>query len=167
MREYVEMILENASGQGVECEVFAEDTRGIELEVHRGEVESIEKFRDRGVGIRVARGRRVGYAFTSELSGGALEKALLEAARSAEVSSPALTSVLADRIPMEAEPGLEEPEPAGIREITERVIEMEAEAIDYSPEVVNTRNAGYSESWTRVTVGSSKGFVREENRGYC
>jgi PmbA protein len=44
---------------------------------------------------------------------------------------------------------------------------MEESAFDYSSSIVNTEGAGYSEANSIITVGSSRGFVREEKRGSC
>ena len=167
MKEYVNYILGIAAGRKVQCEVFAEDTAGVEIEVHRGSTESLERYRDRGVGIRLFKNGKPGYAFSSELSEQALESAFEEAVGSAEVSSPADTPVLADYFPLDVEPEPGEPDRIDTGEMIERVVSMEEEAFASSSEVVNTRNAGYSQSRTIITVGSTAGFVREESRGYC
>ncbi len=167
MKEYVNHILDIAKSRNVDCEVFAEDSRGLEIEVHRGSTESIERYRDRGVGIRLVENSRSGYAFSSDLSKAALESAFEEAAASAAAGSPTGEMLIADFHQLEREPDLSDRGEPDVEMLTERVLEMEEQAFSYSGEVVNTRNAGYSESWTRVTVGSTRGFVREDYRGCC
>lgn len=167
VKEYVNHILDIARGRNVECEVFAEDSRGLEIEAHRGRAESIERYRDRGIGIRLVDGGRSGYAFSSDLSPSALESAFEEAAASAAAGSSAGELILADYHQMQREPDLSERAESDAGKMTERVLEMEKEALGFSGEVINTRNAGYSEGWTRVTVGSTRGFIREEYRGCC
>lgn len=165
----MEYILETAGRKGVECEVFAEDTRGVSVEVHLGRTESVERFRDRGIGIRVMTGRRIGYAFTSDLGPEALDRTFEESHSISISSSPLPEDALGDFLEMDVDPAPSSRDPieSDIGVIVDSVKEMEEASLHYSDEVVNTQNVGFSEDRSVVTVGSTRGFIRSEERGLC
>ncbi|MCD6379213.1 TldD/PmbA family protein [bacterium] len=169
MKKLIDYILDLASAEGVECDVYGEDSTGIEIEMHRGNTESIEKYRERGIGIRLVKENRVGYAFTSDLSFVSLDKMFGEASIIAENSTPLGEDMLAELQPLDTEENLSHNDlPRGaIDKRIEDLREMEESVFDYSSSIVNTEGAGYSETNSIITVGSSRGFVREEKRGSC
>ncbi len=169
MIEGVEYIIGLTEGDRLECEVFGEDTAGMDVEIHRGAAESIERFIERGIGIRVVDGNRAGYSFTSDLSELSLRNAFGEAADISKSSSPSARDVLAD--PLDSQGAAENREDielaTGTGVILKALAEMEDAALSHSAEIVNTQNVSYTERRSSVTVGSSRGFIRSEARGYA
>ena len=79
--------VEEATGAGAEdAEAWAEGSRGREIRVHAGEVESLTEASERGVGIRAWIGHRSGYAFGTDLSEEGLRELAAGAAAAARVA---------------------------------------------------------------------------------
>lgn len=77
-----------ALGAGADAaEAYVTSGSSIEIEVRDGRVETTKSAAEKGLGLRVYRGRRFGYAYTTDLSSGGLE----ETARRA-VAGAALTA---------------------------------------------------------------------------
>ena len=169
MRKLVNYILDLASAKGVDCDVYGEDSAGIEIEMHRGNAESVEKYRERGVGIRLVKEHSVGYAFTSDLSFISLDKMFEEASVIAKNSTPFGEDILAEKQVSDSAENLSQPDfpRDSIDKRIENVRQMEESVFDYSSSVVNTEGTGYSETNSIITIGSSRGFIREEKRGSC
>ncbi len=79
--------VEAAIGAGAEdAEAWAEGSRGREIRVHKGEVESLTEASERGVGVRAWIGHRSGYAFGTDLSDQGLREVAEAAAAAARVA---------------------------------------------------------------------------------
>ena len=70
---------ETLSGMNLESEVYLEDSVISSVTVSGGRVESLEMKEERGAGIRVFNGGRVGFAYTADLSPAGVKQAALAA----------------------------------------------------------------------------------------
>lgn len=70
----VERAISSLQRQSVEAEVFFRESSSTSVEVKDGAVENVLVHGERGIGIRVLRSQRMGFAFTSDLSGGGIEE---------------------------------------------------------------------------------------------
>lgn len=169
MREIIETVLQAARDAGFECEAYGETVERFGVEVYRGSVESVDRSRDAGVGVRVAGEGRTGFAWTSDLDRAGLLAAVDEAVRCARAGDPARTDALADAGEAAGPPGPAGPypldRPAGPK--IDGALEMEAAALGADPRIVNTESAGYSEVTADVHVAGTRGFHRSERRGMC
>ena len=75
----MEKVLDMAADRGLECEIYGEDTESFQVEVFRGEVESVDRAKEAGLGMRAVCGGRVGFAWTCDLSDEGLAVLLTEA----------------------------------------------------------------------------------------
>ncbi|MBN1164024.1 MAG: TldD/PmbA family protein [Candidatus Krumholzibacteriota bacterium] len=169
MEERIYRILDMASSGGYECEVYGEDTDSYQVEIYRGQIESIDRSRDCGIGIRLVREGRIGYSYSNELSDQGLESALEEAKNNAAGSSAMDKDVLADNsaLPVTRTAADEPcPEVESAFKI-EGVRKMEEAALGFGEVIVNTEGAGYSEVSSEVFVASTRGFLRREKRSCC
>jgi PmbA protein len=66
--------------RGCEGEVFLEQGRSTRVAVSSGKIEALEVREDHGASVRVFDDRRVGFAFTSDLSDGGIDS-MVERAR--------------------------------------------------------------------------------------
>lgn len=67
--------LEMAVGQGAdEAEVFLLDDEYLKIEVAKSKVENLQLAKERGLGLRVLRGKKLGFAYSSDLSPEALSR---------------------------------------------------------------------------------------------
>src|SRR3954452_18915703 len=79
--------VEAATGAGAsDAEAYVSREAGRQVRVHGGEVESLAAATQTGVGIRAWSGRRVGYAYGTDLSEGGLAAIGARAAEAAAVA---------------------------------------------------------------------------------
>ncbi len=169
MDNNIERILESASSDGYDCEVFGEVSNQLKIEVYKGELESIDRSRDEGIGIRLMKDGRIGFTSTNDLSDEGISAAIREAKITAACSIRSDVDPLADMIgPGEsAETDLSLFEKDMTAQKIESVRQMEKAALEFDRYIENTEGAGYSESFGDVYVASTKGFIRREKRGAC
>jgi len=152
-----------ASGAG-DAEAYASEAENREVRVHGGEVESLTAATQRGLGLRVWIGRRVGYGFGTDLSpSGVAEIATraVEAARAADE----------DEFAAPPEAGGEPPQLGGLSDSsrrewpTDRVAELalgvERAALAADPRVAAVEQAVYFDSGERVAIAASSGARAE------
>ena len=97
LRALVENALAQARSRGAtQCEVEASEGYGQGVTVRRGEVETIEYNRDKGVGVSVYIGKQRGHASTSDFSGKALRDTVDAALSIARLTASDEFSGLAD-----------------------------------------------------------------------
>lgn len=82
-----ERALQIARSRGITGEVFIMKGRELSIEVRDGEVETLKQAEESGMGIRVIDQGRLGFAFTTDLSPHAAERAVADAARQAQYSA--------------------------------------------------------------------------------
>lgn len=169
MEDGIHYILELAGRHSCECEVYGESVRQFGVEVHRGDVESMERAHDEGVGIRLVHEGRIGFAYTSDTGRRGLGEAFEEARANAVCSSPIDVDCLADDQEWIDRGNLYPVVPAagGDHDKVERVREMERACFGFDAAVVNTEGAVYQEVCGDVFVASTRGFHRREKRGFC
>ena len=82
-------ILDRCARHGAtQAEVSLSSDRGLSTTVRLGEVETIERQRDRGVGITVYFGQRKGSASTADLDAGSIETSIAQACAIARHTEP-------------------------------------------------------------------------------
>lgn len=168
MEEKIGRILDMASSEGYECEVYGEVLDSYHIEVYRGEIESVDRSRDTGIGIRLMRDGRIGHTFSNEMGVEGLRGAFEEAKRNSACSSSIDVDVLADGGDIGERPSVcafhlgEDPafKVEGVRE-------MERAAFGHDSSIENTEGASYSEVSGEIFVAGTRGFFRREKRGSC
>jgi PmbA protein len=160
--------LEQAAGRAVEAAISAgadeadawcEESAEREIRVYDGEVESLTDASSRGIGVRVFRGGRLGYAFGTDLSGDAVAALAREAGEAAAVADPDEYAGLPDEPGAADVDGLRSPELD--RWSTERKVEL-ALAVERAarahPDVSQVEQVVYADSDARAALASSRGF---------
>ncbi|MBS7638224.1 TldD/PmbA family protein [Candidatus Bathyarchaeota archaeon] len=71
-----------------EAEAFLQSQRAVEIVLERAEIQSERTKEHRGMGIRVIKGKRLGFSFTSNLSDKSIEQACRSALRLADAAPP-------------------------------------------------------------------------------
>ena len=79
------LVADAAGGEGVEA--YAELSTETQVNAFKGEVERLTSASSSGVGVRVVRDGRLGYAYTADLSDQGLRECLTDARANLEVSS--------------------------------------------------------------------------------
>jgi PmbA protein len=174
--------LRGAAGRAVEAataagasdaEAWAEGSRGREIRVHAGEVESLTEASERGIGLRAWIGQRSGYAYGTDLSESGLS-ALAEAATTAARVADA------DEYAAPPEPAGEAAPIEGLRDEavatteTAKAIELakriERAALERDPRVTAVEEVAYVNEDGEVALASTRapsaGFAASQCYAY-
>jgi PmbA protein len=166
LTEVLDRLLEQAE-QGEALEAFGVDATETVVKADRGEVESLSSARTRGVGVRVVRESRVGYAYTADLSEAALDEVLTEARSNAAVATPDEANVLPAAAPAADLPGLYD---EAIAEVpteakVDLALRLEAAARGASPRIRGVDIAQYGDSTSVRAIASTEGVRGAYQRG--
>ncbi len=162
LAEIAQEILGYAASCGATaCEADVSEGFGQSVTVRKGEVETIEYNRDKGVGVTAYIGQRRGHASSSDFSADAL-KATVDAALSiarftAEDSCAGLPD--ADQLArLSPDLDLFHPWDLSVEEAIARARECEAAAFAVSPQVSNSEGATVSAQQAHFASANSLGF---------
>jgi PmbA protein len=161
--------LERAARAGVEAataagaddaEAWAEGSRGREVRVHAGEVESLTEASERGVGIRAWIGGRTGYAYGTDLTReglGELGRAAAVAAEVADSDEDAAPPADGDEPPPIE--GLRDPAVAEVEvsEAIELAQLIERTALDHDERISGVEEVVYVDDDGEVALVSTSG----------
>ncbi len=158
-----------AAGAG-DAEAYASEAENREVRVHGGAVESLTAATQRGLGLRVWIGGRVGYGFGTDLSADGLAgiaARAIEAARAAdedEFAAPAAAQgeevAVVEGL---SDSSREESSPA---EIADLALAVERAALA-DPRVAAVEQAVYFDSAERVAIAASSGLGGEYEATSC
>lgn len=179
-RRLAEKILSIARGRGAEAEVYLREGTSTDVEVKQGAVDAFERSSDRGAGVRVLTDRRIGFAYTTDLSSEAISAVVDAAMASAKNTEPDPFAVLPS-MPEEVYPDVATYDPAVVgvtdEEKKERTFSLERAAFAVDGRIRRIRKAatGFSEtatlilntfgaetSWRGTAVAASIEVVAEE-----
>jgi len=163
LQSLVQEMLDYAKQQGASaCAAEASEGMGQSVTVRKGEVETIEYNRDKGIGVTVYIGQRRGNASTSDFSRTALrdtvDKALTIARYTAEDSFAGLPDAdrLATNLP---ELDLYHPWTQSIDEAIAMAAECEAAALAADARVSNSEGGSVNTQNSLFVYGNSLGFL--------
>ena len=163
LRQIAADVLKYAREQGAsDCEVEVSEGFGQTVTVRRGEVETIEYNRDKGIGVTVYIGKRRGHASTSDFSvqatrataGAALSIAKFTA--SDDYAGLADAELLAREIP---ELDLFHPWDLPVERAIELAQACEGAAFAVDKRIANSEGASVSMQQSHFAYGNSLGFV--------
>lgn len=158
-----------AAGAG-EAEAFAEDSRGREVRVFEGEVESLSDSAERGVGVRAWVEGRAGYAYGSDVEDEGLRTIAFAAVEAARVSDPdehAVPPPLSPPAPRIG--GLYDAALAAtpIGEAIALAQDTERACRAADPRVAQVEETVYADSSDRVAIASSAGLEGAYETSSC
>jgi PmbA protein len=148
---------EAAGGEGVEA--YAELSTETQVNAFQGEVERLTSASSSGVGVRVVRDGRLGYAFTADLSDQGLRECLAEARANLEVSSEDPGNVLPERGEHQELDGIFDPRQAAAapeRKVA-LALDLEARTRAADPKVTQVESARYGDVVGQLAIASSNG----------
>ena len=157
--------VEAAEGEEA-VEAYAEESRRTEASALRGEVEGLEFAESRGVGVRVVRDGRLGYAWAADPDADEVRAIVRLARENAALSG-------ADEHQVLPEPSPWEPIPALFREASAQVppetktklaLDLEARAVACDPRVTKIDEAQVGDAVSRVAIASTAGVEAEYAR---
>jgi PmbA protein len=135
---------------------------GLSARVRMREIETIEFFRDKSLGITVYKGQRSGSANITDLTQPAIDAAIAAACRIAEYTEPDEYAGLADKKDLATD--IQDLDLYHVSEITpeeaiQNALECEAAALNYSDQITNSDGAVYSTSDQLYVYANSNGFL--------
>ena len=148
-----------AGGEGVEA--YAQQSTRTEVNAFDGDVERLTSASSSGLGVRVVRDGRLGYAYTADLSEEGLRQCLAEARANLEVSTEDPGNVLPDAAEHEPLGAIFDPRQVGIapeRKVA-LALDLEARTRAADPKVSKVETAQYGDVVSRVAIASSKGVA--------
>lgn len=149
-----------------EVEAFGVRALANDIEVRDEAVESLSAAETRGVGIRVIRDGRQGYASTAVVTDEGLATALEAARGNAEVATPDPANGLADPAPP-AEAGdlvAEGFHDVSVGERIQLALELEEAARGTDERVRGVETIRYADGWTEVALVSTRGLSLTQTR---
>ncbi len=163
LREIATDILKHAKKHGASaCETDVSEGFGQSVAVRKGEVDTIEYNRDKGVGVTVYLGQRRGYASTSDFSKAALKSTVDAALSIARFTAPDPCAGLADAELMARDcPDLDlfHPWDIGVDEAIALARRCEDAAFAVSPKISNSEGANTSIQQSHFVSANSLGFI--------
>jgi PmbA protein len=163
--EFVQRIAGRAE-PGESVEAYAVDETTTRVEVAEGAVDSLSSAETRGVGIRVIRDGRRGYAYTADVADAGLDEALAAARANAAVATPDEANVLPGPVPVPTLDGLVAPgfldTPVADRIDLATALEEAARSADARVRGIET--ALYQDAHHRVALASSRGLALMQER---
>ena len=147
-------------------EAYAERSTRTEVDAHRGEVEGLTFAESSGVGVRLIRDQRLGYAWAADPSVDEVRRAVEQARENASLATPDEHNVLPDPRPAEPLGALFDAEEAALG--TDRkvrlALDLEARATTRDPRVTKVENVQYGDAVSRVAIASTTGVSAEYER---
>ncbi|MCP4581262.1 MAG: TldD/PmbA family protein [candidate division Zixibacteria bacterium] len=152
-----------------EVEVFIETARESEVSTRMGEVEILKESTSQGLGIRVFKNRRMGFAFTSDFTKNHLEDLAQTAVDLSEQASedefnglPEL--VIDETIDLDLfDPKLAELEPTWKIDTCKR---MEKRMFDYDKRINNSEGAAFYDGDATIFISNSRGLSHSFKSSY-
>ena len=155
-----------AAEAGEAVEAYAEESRRTEASALRGEVEGLEFSESRGVGVRVIREARRGYAWAADPDADDIREIVRRARENSALAATDEHNVL-------PEPASWTPIPELFRETSAAVptdqktrlaLGLEARAISRDPRVTKIDEAQVGDAVSRVAIASTTGVAAEYRR---
>lgn len=164
-----EKVIELARQKGVEAEAYLTRGRELSIEVEQGEVENLKEAGETGLGVRVIKEKRIGFAYTSDLSFSAVQGALEDAIRISRFTAPDPGNVLPEQQP--GYPVLDifdaTLDSTGLEEKIARARVAEEKARAFDRRVTIIERSGYEEGEVEVLVMNTRGVKANARTNYC
>ena len=165
-RDFFEEMVDTALGHAkklgaTDAAAEASEGCGLSVSVRKGELESVERNRDKSLGITVYVGKKRGNAATSDFSKAAIQQTVKAAYDIARFTAEDETSGLPDEQDIAHEhPALDLFHPWAIssEDAASLALQCEAAALETSRLITNSEGAGVSAQQSHFFTAHSKGF---------
>jgi PmbA protein len=147
-------------------EAYAEESRQTEASALRGEVEGLEFAESRGVGVRVIRDGRLGYAYAADPSIDEIRATVGRARENAALTEPDEFNVLPAAEPAPAIPELFREDSADVttEAKVQMALDLERRLVTSDPRVTKVDLAQIGDVTSRVAIASTTGVDAEYAR---
>src|SRR5512139_3928941 len=144
-----------------EAEACLENVKSFEVNVRKGEIETLARSVSRGLGLRVFIDRQLGFAYTSDLSAEAVDNTIKKAIELARITEPKPWQGLPDFGPQSpADLDLYDPGLAAVPDDQKITLAREVERIALAEDkrITNTEGGSFSDSEREFALFSSRGI---------
>jgi PmbA protein len=151
---------------GEQVEAYAEEGRETEVSSLRGEVEGMKFAEARGVGVRVIRDGRLGYAWAADPTEDEVREAVRRARENAALAETDAFNGLPAAEPFTPMPGLFDEASAALTtdDKVRRALDLEAAAVGRDPRVTKVDLAQVGDAVSRIAIASTEGVEAEYAR---
>ena len=165
LRELARVVV-GAATDGEQVEAYAEEERQTEVSAHRGEVEGMTFAESRGVGVRVFRDGRLGYAWAADPSDDEARDAVARARANAALAEPDASNGLPAATDVEPMPELfrEASAAVSVDDKVAMALELERYTVSRDPRVTKLDLAQVGDAVSRVAIATSEGVDLEYAR---
>ena len=139
-------------------EAYAEESRRTEASALRGEVEGLRSAEARGVGVRVIRDHRLGYAYAADPTEDEVREAVRSARENAALAEPDPANVLPEPERFEPIPDLFMSADVPTDRAVALAMDVERRAIGLDPRVTKVDLAQVGDAVSRVAIASTTGL---------
>ena len=151
------------------AEVLVRDALSGSVETKEGTLEVITARGERGLGVRVLDGQRIGFAHTSDLAPPGIEACVDQARRMATITEPdedlRIASTPLDPVDLDIyEPGREE-RPLADRGAIALAVENAARSVD--PRITHFRKTSYSDADVTTVIATTRGVRASYRESFC
>ena len=156
----------DAAQGGEALDAYAEESRRTEASALRGEVEGLKFSESRGVGVRVVRDGKLGYAWAADPDADAVRAIVAKARENAALSGADEHHVLPEPASWQPIAELFREASAQIppRRKTKLALDLEARTISRDPRVTKIDEAQVGDAVSRVSIASTTGVDAEYAR---
>ena len=151
------------------AEVFVRDALSGSVETKDGTLEVVTARGERGLGVRVLDGQRIGFAHTSHLALPGIEACVDQARGMATITEPdedlRIANATLDSVDLDIyQPGLEE-RPLADRGAIALAVERAARAVD--PRITHFRKTSYSDADVTTVIATTRGVRASYRESFC
>ena len=157
----------DVAAPGEQVEAYAEENRHTEVRARGGEVEGLTFSESRGLGVRVVRDGRVGFAYVADPDTDEAHGAVATARENALLAEPDDANGLPEDVPApEPMPGLYRERQASmpVEDKVSAAVAMERRATSIDPRVTNCDDVVIADAVGRIAVASTAGIEAEMER---
>ena len=165
LNDLVRIAVDAAEG-GEAVEAYAEESRQTEASALRGEVEGLTFAESRGLGVRVVRDQRLGYAWAADPSEDEVRDSVRRARENAALAEPDEFNGLPGFEPSDPMPELFRADTAEVTADAkvQMAIDLERRAVSADPRVTKIDAAQVGDAVSRVAIASTAGVAAEYRR---
>ncbi len=165
-KEARDWLMERARELQVDLEVLGTTERKLSVEARDGKPSDVSMSSSGGVGLRVIKDGRTGYAYSEELSHDALAWALDEAIGNAELQEPDSAASLPEGRSLGRHDLLDEGLSAPLEAKKDSAIQLER-TLSADPRLQALQGARYHESQSEVEISSTRGVSGTFRAGHA
>ena len=168
-RAIAEQVIKISRRKGADlAEAYLSSNRTLNLEVRNGEIESIQEASSYGLGLRIIKNKRLGFAYVNDFRPQSLEETVSRALNFALMLTADENNILPDDQGLTEVKGLYDPEISRVplSNKISRLKETEATALKI-PGITRSDGASYRENEVEITLASTLGLMKSYKVSGC